>query len=129
MRKLLLLLLLLLTNQIAYSGWTDQATGFGNVMFQGVSTVNNNCCWACCAYHPLVLRTSNGGLNWNDVGNFNIDSLHSMSIYAINEDVAFVLSGYDDSLNVPHTCLHRTSDAGLNWSSVLCQTNGYFDNV
>ena len=80
-------------------------------------------------YYPLVLRTSNGGLNWYNVGNFNIDSLHCISIYAINENVAFVISGYTDSLNVPMTCLYKTSNAGQNWTSVLSQSNGYFDHL
>ena len=129
MKRLFLCLLIALANQITFSGWTDQVTGFGNVMFQGVSTVNNNVCWACAGHNPLVLRTSNGGLNWVNVGYFDIDSLFCMSIYAINENVAFVLSGYYDSSNVYHTFLHRTSNAGQNWTNILSQTTGYFDHL
>jgi len=130
-RTLIICLLILISKNINSQTWTDFILNYGFINPQCVSTIDDNCCWICSASGPLVLRTTNGGYNFDEVGqgHFDIDSLHVTNIFAFNKYNAIVIAGYYDSLNIGHDYLYRTSNAGQNWISVLTQTQGYFDAI
>jgi hypothetical protein len=87
--------------------------------------VNENCAWVC-AIHGIILRTTNAGLSWINVGTKPpLNSLPLGSIFAINENVAFTTAVDNNS---QQSELFRTSDGGLNWAIVLSQPDGFIDH-
>ncbi len=119
-----ILFLIFYPTKLLFSEWTDLTTGINDLQ-QSVCTVNENCAWVC-AIHGIVLKTTNSGLNWINVGtNPPLNSLPLGSIYAINENVAFTTAV---DVNTQLSELFRTSDGGLNWAIVLSQPNGFIDH-
>lgn len=116
------LYLFLINTLFTKAQWTEQNSGITSDLYT-VYTVNENVCWAGGPF-GIVLRTSDGGLSWINVGNKTpIDNAPVGFIYALNENIA--LASLDDN----PTKLCRTTNSGQNWEEVLQQENGFFDNV
>jgi len=126
-KKILITYLLLgLISGSVVSGWTEQDPGGIYQHLNSVSTVNQNTGWACGNF-GVVLRTTNGGVNWINVG-FNppVDSLSLFIVNAFNENTAIVVCNYVPGMRVS---LYRTTNAGQNWIMVFRLDDGYIDGL
>jgi Secretion system C-terminal sorting domain/Photosynthesis system II assembly factor YCF48 len=124
MRKVIYLLILFITASL-YSQtflWEEQNSGTSTPL-NSVSAYNNNYVWIC-GDDDLVLRTTNGGLNWADVSGNIFTGIDMVSILAINENTAIAL-GYCGT-----SCIWKTTNGGLNWiEPLVLQGNGHFRSV
>jgi photosystem II stability/assembly factor-like uncharacterized protein len=89
--------------------WTPQASGV-TTRLRGVSAVSARVAWASGAT-GTVLRTVNGGTNWQQLAVPDAATLDFRDIDAVNDRTAFVLSiGPGEASRI-----YRTTDAGATW--------------
>ena len=106
--------LLIIITVSAFSQWTEQTSGVTTQLYC-VSAIDNNNVWIG-GESGKVLRTTNGGSNWDTVT--NPSSYHNLRIFGIDANTALV--GYYNtvsSLNI----LMRTTNGGANWTQVFSQ--------
>lgn len=111
MKTLLLILLFsLILIYINYSQWVEVTPPTTSELYT-ISVVDDTTAWVCAKYNNIY-RTTNGGINYSDVGSFSNNQINS--IYALNANNAYV-SIYDLSLHA---------------SRILYTTNGiwYYQN-
>lgn len=117
----LLIFLCIMINFPMKSQWEEQATPTTNPLYS-VSVVDNSVAWICGRY-GTILKTTNGGVNWDIIANGVFQSyVHFFSVYALNDQVAFIAyhqGGIGETTNI-----FKTTDAGQNWSAVFQQTGG-----
>lgn len=110
-----------------YSGeWTDIIYPLPQYhSLLAISTVSKDIGWIG-GSRGLILRTTNGGANWINVGNKEpIDSIHIGMCFAFDENRVYALG----AIFLNNTWLFRTLDGGNNWEMLLSQPGGYFDNI
>ncbi len=103
-------------------GWTPQTSGVSSYLYS-VKAVNQSTAWAAGA-GGVVLRTTNGGLNWSSVGGGNIGAADIYNIDALNDSVAFVTTTPATS-----TYIFRTTNRGSTWDTVYTQSGGFIDAI
>ncbi|MCX7833885.1 MAG: T9SS type A sorting domain-containing protein [Ignavibacteria bacterium] len=103
-------------------GWVEQTSPVTTVL-NSVSVVNMNVAWAT-GYAGVVLRTTNGGLNWVNVGYGAIGTNDCHNICGIDANTALVACN-------PSTggYIYRTSNGGANWVQVFSQTGGFVNHI
>lgn len=102
--------------------WSEQTSGV-TTQLTSVSAVDNNVAWIC-GYSGVVLRTTNGGTNWQNVSASPIpNTLNMHSIFAIDANTALVAGSGTSSF------LFRTSNGGANWTQVFTETGGFINSV
>ena len=77
LRSLLFLLLVYTTTN---AQWTEQTSGTSGIIW-AISAVDNNVCWMG-ADGGVVLRTTDGGTNWTNVGGGPIGMNQVVNIFA-----------------------------------------------
>ena len=95
---------------MAQEYWTSQKSFNTSNNLYSVKAVDTNIVWTC-GSSGMVLRTIDGGLNW-DLRNTPNDSLICSSIEAISADTAWVVA---DNLEGGRAVLYKTTDGGINW--------------
>ncbi len=102
--------------------WSLQSSGVSSILYS-VSIIDDQIAWTC-GTAGTVLRTVNGGANWQSATAFPGDAYN---IFALNEDTALVCvnpsSGNDGRI-------YRTIDGGASWNLVYQNTGvGAFMNA
>lgn len=101
-----------------YSQWSEQNSGISFTIFS-LSAVNDNIVWASTSFNN-VLRTTNGGASWENVGaNLPEPNGFQPCIFAIDANTA-ILSCYDGT-PVIFAYVYKTTNAGATWSLVFTQ--------
>ena len=115
MPKLLILFLVLGVPLGQAATWTPQTSSVASRL-RGVSAVSGQVAWASGAGNT-ILRTSDGGANWQRLPSPSRDELDVRDIDAIDARTAYVLSVGPGALSR----IYKTTDAGVHW--VLQFTN------
>jgi photosystem II stability/assembly factor-like uncharacterized protein len=96
------------------------------VSFRGIAAVNDSICWVS-GTEGTILRTRDGGNNWQSLPIPGADSLDFRDIEAFGADTAVVMSIGSGNLSR----LYRTVNGGKNWERVH-QNNyeeGFYDAI
>lgn len=101
--------------------WVEQTSGT-TVALYSISAVDNNVCWIGGAT-GIVLRTTNGGTNWTNVGGAGVGSADVYTIFAIDANNALC------STSPAATFVYRTTDGGTSWTQVFTQTGGFLNSI
>ena len=115
--KYLLTLTIIIVSNNVLTQWQEQNTGIPFTLFS-VSAVNNDVVWSC-ASGTNIMRTTNSGMNWVNVG-LNIPPPQGIetNIFAIDQNTALFAS-YSGT---PRTAyVYKTTNAGVNWHLVFSQ--------
>lgn len=112
------LLIFILFSYPLFSQWSEQNSGIYFTIFS-LSAVNDNIVWASTSFNN-VLRTTNGGLLWENVG-ANIPEPNGFQpcIFAIDANTA-IFSCYDGYPMIS-SYVYKTTNAGANWYLVFSQ--------
>ena len=99
--------------------WVSQASGVSADLIS-VSAVDNNICWIG-GHDGVVLRTTNGGTTWTNVGGGSVIGTinRAENVYALDANTC--LAAVESSSG---TYVYRTSNGGSNWAQVFAQING-----
>jgi len=119
MKKFFLFILAFLINVNLNAQWSEQVSGVSTALGSVCSTPYSNIAWAC-GVNGVILRTTNTGLNWINVGTGIPGSIQFISISAVDVNVALVAGGIGSN-----ACVYRTSNGGANWTQVLSETGFY----
>jgi len=124
MKKLnLLFISALLLQNIFSQQWIEQTSNV-TTQLTGISAIDNQNVWTC-GYSGVVLRSTNTGINWQNVsGNGIPANIQLINIFGINNTTALV-AGYISS----NTWVYKTTNAGANWVQVFTQTGGFINAV
>lgn len=115
------LVLMILFHQVS-SQWIEQTSGITTTL-TSVSAVDGNTAWAC-GYSGVVLRTTDGGINWSNVAGLPIPSaLNLYCIFGIDENTALVSGSSTASF------VYKTSNGGVNWVQVFTETGGFVNTI
>ncbi|HLT24544.1 MAG TPA: T9SS type A sorting domain-containing protein [Ignavibacteria bacterium] len=105
----------------ANAQWTTQTSGTTQSIYS-VSAVSDDVVWACAA-GGVVLRTTNGGMDWTSVGAAPVSG-DLYNIFGVDESIALVTGSGTTGTNV-----WRTTNGGATWSNVLTQPGGFFNVI
>jgi photosystem II stability/assembly factor-like uncharacterized protein len=99
--------------------WVSQASGVSADLIS-VSAVDNNVCWIG-GHDGVVLRTTNGGTTWTNVGGGSVIGTinRAENVYALDANTCLAAM-----LSSSGTYVYRTSNGGSNWAQVFAQNNG-----
>lgn len=126
MKKLLLLLqLILFSNSIAFSQWTELNSVTDNSLLS-ISSPNNNTIWTG-SYSGLILKSTNGGASWSNLylPDFNMQPLYSVPyVYALDSTTVFAVG-----VAFYTTLVYKTSDGGKSWNIVFSQIDGGINGI
>ena len=119
---LVLFFFIFITKISAQVSWSEQTSGV-TTQLTSVSVIDDNNAWVC-GYAGRVLRTTNGGLNWESVNSAPIPgTLDLHCIYGLDANTALVGGSGSSSF------LYRTSNGGANWVQVFTETGGFINSV
>jgi photosystem II stability/assembly factor-like uncharacterized protein len=125
MRKILFLLLI--SSASHYGQWSEQTTGIPFTIFS-LSAVNDNIVWAS-ASGANILRTTNGGELWENVG-ANVPPPMGVEpcIFAIDANTAIFSCYAGSPTRVAY--VYKTTNAGASWTLVFTQgSNAYISGI
>lgn len=114
MKFIMSFLVLLLIIQTGYSQWEPQMSGT-DASFRSISAVNEKVVWAG-GTKGTVLRTTNGGKNWEVLGVNGAEKLDFRGIHGINAQTAVAVSA--GLAEEGQARIYRTNDAGKTWKEV-----------
>ncbi len=101
--------------------WTELTSPTTNSLFS-VSIVDNSVAWIGGA-SGVVLRTTDGGATWTDVGSGTIVLGDVYNIFAIDDQTALCTT------SPSATNVYRTTDGGATWTQVFTQAGGFMDAI
>jgi photosystem II stability/assembly factor-like uncharacterized protein len=107
-----------------YSQWVEQ-TSSTSVSLRSVRAVNDNVVWACGA-SGVVLKTTNGGTNWN-LCTTTLASATNHCIDALDATTAWVtgtVGSGNDQVNI-----WKTTNGGTTWTSQYSSSTGFGNGV
>ena len=104
--------------------WVKQASGSTSVLW-GVSVVDSSSAWAS-GEGGTVLRTSDAGKTWGNVGNGMFSGRICYCIGAIDANTALVAGSTSTSINPG---IFRTSDGGVSWSQPWSASTGFVNGL
>ena len=121
MKKILMLVVLTLTwTSLNAQVWTAQTSGVTSIL-RSVAAVDANTCYIS-GDAGVIKKTVNGGITWTTVP--SASGTNGMDIIrALDENTVFALS------NTVGANVYMTSNGGTNWTLVLNQPGGYFDDI
>ncbi len=120
MKTALTLLVLVLLTSASVAQWSEQTSGVTTTLYS-VSVIDNNNVWICGA-GGKVLRTTNGGINWQLTTSPNA-ALDLYNIWGIDATTA-VVTGSSST-----TYVYKTENGGANWTQVFSQTGGFINAI
>lgn len=103
-------------------GWIEQTSPVTTVL-NSVSAVDMNVGWTT-GYSGVVLRTTNGGNNWVNVGGGAIGTNDCHNICGIDANTALVACNPSSG-----GFIYRTSNGGANWVEVFNQPGGFINHI
>ncbi|MBM4159180.1 MAG: T9SS type A sorting domain-containing protein [Ignavibacteria bacterium] len=105
----------------AQSGWFYQNSGT-NFALNDVYFINENTGWI--AGYSIVLKTTNGGLNW--ISQTLPEQTNNTGIYFLNENTGFI-TGDISQIYQSYLYLFKTTNGGINWNTINYYiTSGFF---
>ena len=110
----LLVILGLCAGSVSAQTWTAQTSGV-TTSLNTVSAVDQN-------VGGVVLRTTDGGSTWTDVGGSPIGTADIYAIYGLDANTC-LLTTSPSATNV-----YRTTDGGTTWTEVFTQAGGFMDD-
>jgi hypothetical protein len=114
---------LIFASFVSNSQWVEQTSGLTTDL-TSVSAVDQNTAWAC-GNGGVVIRTTNGGLNWVNASGSPIPStLDLYNIFGIDANTALVTGS-----NSTAAYVFKTANGGINWISVFTQTGGFINTI
>lgn len=121
MKTALTLLILALLTSASVAQWVEQYLPVTATLYS-VSAVDNSTVWIC-GSNGVVLRTVNGGNNWQltSAPNVNIDLYN---IWGADASTAFVTGS-----SSTHTYVYKTISAGSSWTQVFSQAGGFINAI
>ncbi len=125
MRKTLLVFALLVFATTAESQWIKQTVNT-TASFRGLSVVNEKVVWAS-GTGGTVIRTVDGGKNWNVVQVLGAEKLDFRDIEAFDANTAYILSiGNGDASRI-----YKTTDGGATWKTQFTnkKEKAFFDAI
>ena len=119
----LFVLFLIINLSYLNSQWVETNIGIPFTLFS-VSAIDNDVVWAC-ASGQNMMRTTNGGASWDNLG-ANIpdpQGVHT-NVYAMSQSTAIFVTyaGFPTRT----TYVYKTTNAGVNWNLVFTQGNDGF---
>lgn len=118
------LIILLLLSSLSQAQFVVQNTPVTGI-FQSVSSSSNSCAWAC-GYSGILVRTTNGGINWT-LANGNIPTTRDIfNIWAIDSLTAIVAASNN---SFTETYIFKTTNGGQNWIQTFFQSPGFINAV
>ncbi|HZW39772.1 MAG TPA: T9SS type A sorting domain-containing protein [Ignavibacteriaceae bacterium] len=121
MKKVLLLTFLLSFVSLLNAQWVNQTSGVITGL-ASISAVDDNVCWMA-GDAGVVLRTTNGGTTWTNVGGGIIGANDCYNIYAIDANTALV------TWSPAATYVAKTTNGGATWTQVWTQAGGFMDAI
>ena len=125
MKKTFLFFAILFCSNISFSNtfqWVEQISG----TTQTLTSVHSNSysfVWAC-GYGGTVLRSTNAGVSWTNVGSNGIPTnVQLINIVTYGSGDVALTAGYIGA----NTFVYRTSNGGANWTQVFTQANGFIN--
>ena len=103
--------------------WIPQTSGT-TLRLRQVKAVNDNVVWACGA-NGVVLRTTNGGTNW-EVKTPTDASVTNYSMDALDANTAWVTGTVGGTANF---YIWKTTDGGTTWVQQYNNPNGFSDGI
>ena len=101
--------------------WTEQTSPTTNALYS-VSVVDNNVAWIGGA-SGTVLRTTDGGATWTNVGGGAIGTGPVYNIFGIDAQNALCTA------SPAATYIYRTTDGGSTWTQVYTNASGFGDAI
>ena len=117
--KKVFLYLFLLNAAVSYSQWSYVSTIPGSGEIYSMSVLNQNLIWVC-SDNRVVLRSTNGGVNW-DARNFGLPAGNITSISAL--DTSYCWIGTESG------SIYKTSNGGYNWTLQFSLTGSFADGI
>jgi photosystem II stability/assembly factor-like uncharacterized protein len=116
------IIVLIFSCSVLNSQWVEQTSGV-TTQLTSVSGADGNNAWAC-GYSGVVLRTTNGGLNWVNASAAPIPAtLNMYCIFGIDENTALVTGSGTASF------VYKTTNGGANWIQVFTETGGFVNTI
>ena len=116
MKSLLIIVIVILLGDSSYAQWVEQTSGITKNL-KSISSPDNDNCWAS-GDSGVVIRTTNGGLNWQNVGGGSLGTYPLHNIFAVDANIAMV------SLSIGTNALvFRTTNGGTNWVQQIIQSS------
>jgi photosystem II stability/assembly factor-like uncharacterized protein len=116
-KTIYILFVLLMVGFNVHAQWSEQNSG-STATLTSVYSLDNSNVWVC-GYTGVVLRTTNGGINWiNCTGNgipTNVSLINITGIPGVS--TAALTAGYSGS----NTWVWRTTNGGANWTQVFTE--------
>ena len=129
MKNLLILIALVLLSacQPAKKNYTwDEFAVEGDASFRGISVLNEKVIWVS-GTNGTVLKTVNGGLDWEEVYIPDADSLDFRDVEVLTQDEIVLMSaGLGTQSNI-----FKSTDGGRHWEKTLANEDslGFFDGI
>lgn len=104
----------------------DEFTVEGDASFRGISVLNEKVIWVS-GTNGLVLKTENGGQDWEEVYIPDTDSLDFRDVEVLTKDEIVLMSAGPDSLSN----IFKSNDGGRHWEKTLANEDslGFFDGI
>lgn len=126
-KKKATLLLVFLSINFVQAQWTKQSAGT-DASFRSIHALSKKVVWAG-GSKGTVLRTLNGGNNWQVIRVKDAESLDFRDIYGVNDKIAYAMSAGDADKGAAK--VFKTIDGGETWKVVLNLTEKgiFFDSM
>jgi len=124
MKKIFSVLAVLFVSCVLNAQWVEQTSGVLTLLVS-VSAVDNNVCWIG-GETGVVLRTTNGGTTWTNVGGgLVIGTTNNVNnVYALDSNSCLAAA-----FSPTGTFVYRTTNGGSNWTQVFTQNPGFIDAI
>lgn len=113
---------LLMKSSNAGVNWTIQHTGITQGTFYSVYFTNENTGYASVPYPGHIVKTTNGGNNWNNI--FNDTDYFPVTIEFTTDNTGYV-AGADQT----HCVVLKTTNAGSSWNTTVLDFDGHLNSV
>ncbi|MEP2026523.1 MAG: hypothetical protein ABJH98_15935 [Reichenbachiella sp.] len=104
----------------------DEFAVHDDASFRGISVLNEKIIWVS-GTNGLVLKTENGGLDWEEVYIPDADSLDFRDVEVLSKNEIVLMSAGPDSLSN----IFKSKDGGHHWEKTLANEDslGFFDGM
>ena len=122
MKKFVLALCFFILPTQIFAQWVAQSSGVTTIL-SCIKVVDTNVAWAA-GDSGVVIRTTDGGVNWVFAGGGAIGNNTILNIDAVDSNIAFVTFTVSDI-----TYLYSTTNGGKDWEFVFSQSGGFINDI